>query len=80
MISISTWRITFSSICVASVGMDDTPVSRLAKILSDPANDDVNVALLSVYNESKMGLINMRICLHFYPTPTQSKEITREAL
>ena len=36
-----------SSTEASSLGIEDTPVSLLAKTLSDPATDDVKVALLS---------------------------------
>ena len=42
-----TSSILSSSTVANSLGIDDTPVSLLANTLSEPANDDVNVALLS---------------------------------
>ena len=47
LICLLTHNILSSSIDAISLGIDDTPVSLLANTLSEPANDDVNVALLS---------------------------------
>ena len=45
--TVLTLIILSSSTDASSLGIEDTPVSLLANTLSDPATDDVNVALLS---------------------------------
>ena len=65
LICLLTVNILSSSTDAISLGIDDTPVSLLANTLSDPANDDVNVALLSeniTMENVKLNISYLTLC------------------